>query len=229
MDLGRQDDEAAALSDFRAMQSVDLGDYFSFAIDSVRAINLDDASAIRYRIIASLAGRVFEKVTVDVGFGDPPALAPEILTGPDLFGFAGLESPFIPVISLEQHVAEKVHAYTRVYAGGRQSTRVKDLVDLLLIGTHGVLGADRLSLALHTTFDARLASVLPHSFPHPPSTWEREYARLAGDLGLEDNVWIAHRLAASMLDPILRDATTAGATWDPQSWTWRSALVSDGS
>ncbi|MBI2403732.1 MAG: hypothetical protein HYV20_13555 [Gemmatimonadetes bacterium] len=36
------------------------------------------------------------------------------------------------MIPLARHVAEKVHAYARTYGEGRASTRVKDLVDLVL-------------------------------------------------------------------------------------------------
>src|SRR5207253_7148053 len=37
--------------------------------------------------------------------------------------------------ALERHVAEKLHADARSYAAGRPSTRVKDLVDLVVMAT----------------------------------------------------------------------------------------------
>lgn len=36
----------------------------------------------------------------------------------------------VPALPIEQHIAEKVHAYTRRYGRGNSSTRVKDLIDL---------------------------------------------------------------------------------------------------
>jgi hypothetical protein len=88
--------------------------------------------AVRYDVDCQLAGRRFDAVTVDVGFVDPIEADPERLHGPDLLLFAGIAPAEVPAIPLSQHVAEKVHAYARVYgAEGLLSTRVKDLVDLV--------------------------------------------------------------------------------------------------
>jgi hypothetical protein len=57
-------------------------------------------------------GRRFEDVVIDIGFDDLIEHSPEIVRGPALLDFAGIEPIEIPVVSLEQHVAEKVHAYT---------------------------------------------------------------------------------------------------------------------
>lgn len=114
MDLGRTDDEQAATADFLAAQSVDLGDYFRFAV--VRTARLDEmteGAAVRYHITAELAGRPFEEVVVDVGFGDPAVPDPDVLRGPDLLAFADIPPAAVPALPLEQHVAEKLHAYSR--------------------------------------------------------------------------------------------------------------------
>src|SRR5262249_56064464 len=68
------------------------------------------------RCATTLAGRSFEVVTVDVGFSDPPVAHPERLRGPDLLSFAEIAPIEAPALPLKQHVAEKVHAYTRTYA-----------------------------------------------------------------------------------------------------------------
>jgi predicted nucleotidyltransferase component of viral defense system len=139
IDLGRMDDENAATADFVRAQATDLGDYFAFAIERTdRLDQLEEGAAVRYRVECQLAGRPFEVVTVDVAFGDSGAEAPDRLRGPDLLVFAGIDQVEVPAIPLAQHVAEKVHAYSRVYgADGRPSTRVKDLVDLVLIAHSG--------------------------------------------------------------------------------------------
>jgi predicted nucleotidyltransferase component of viral defense system len=126
MDLGRWDDERAAAEDFDAAVQVDLGDHFRFAV--VRTDKLDqllEGAAVRCHVSAYLAGRRFEELTVDVGFGDPQPVAPERLRGPDLLSFVEIAPIEVPALPLAPHVAEKVHAYTRSYAGGRASTRVR--------------------------------------------------------------------------------------------------------
>ena len=87
---------------------------------------------MRYHVTAGLAGRLFEDVTVDVGFADSVTDL-EMVRGPDLLSFADIPPAEVPALPLERHVAEKVHAYTRSYAGGRPSTRVKDLIDLVMM------------------------------------------------------------------------------------------------
>jgi len=115
---------------------LDLGDYFQFAIEKTDKLDaLLEGATVRYHVSASLAGRSFEEVTVDVGFGDPPGGGPERLRGPALLRFVEIEPSEVPAVRIEPHVAEKLPAYTSQYAGGRPSTRVKDLIALVLIAT----------------------------------------------------------------------------------------------
>lgn len=149
MDLVRRDDEAAATSDLIAAQTVDLDDFFTFDIEKVAAPGEAlEGVAVRYRARAELGGRRFEEVMVDIGFSDPLKWKPEPIRGPDLLAFADIETVKVPVLSLEQHIAEKVHAYTRTYGQGHKSSRAKDLVDLVLMKQLMVLDAARLRTAL---------------------------------------------------------------------------------
>ena len=98
---------------------------------------LDDAAdfrAIRFHVTAELAGRIFDQFVVDVGFADSFSWTPDTVETSDLLSFAGIERIRVPALPLPEHIAEKVHAYTRKYGPkGRESTRPKDLVDILLI------------------------------------------------------------------------------------------------
>lgn len=170
MDLGRWDDERAATDDLVAAEQVDLGDHFRFAVErTARLDQLLEGAAVRYHVSAYLAGRRFEELLVDVGFGDPLAVEPERLRGPDLLGFAEIEATAVPTLPLEPHVAEKVHAYTRGYAGGHPSTRTKDLLNLVLIPSLFPFDAGRLRSALRATSDARGTHPLPTALPPPRS------------------------------------------------------------
>lgn len=107
----------------------DAGDFFEFAIERTDELAGLDAEAHRFRITASLAGRVFETFPLDVGIRSIGPPDTELLYAGDLLLFAGIERVAVPVLPLELHVAEKLHAYTRDYGDGRSSSRVKDLVD----------------------------------------------------------------------------------------------------
>jgi hypothetical protein len=135
VDLVVTGDEASATADLLAAQAADLGDFFSFAIQRTGALErLVDGAAVRYHVVAELAGRTFDEFVLDVGFDPPAGIEPDRLQGPALLAFAGIEPVVVRALPLEFVVAEKVHAYSRA-CGDRTvaSTRVKDLVDLVLI------------------------------------------------------------------------------------------------
>ena len=218
MDLAREDDEEAATADFIAAQSVDLGDFFVFDIEKTRDLGEATGGAIRYRARAELAARLFEDVVIDVGFSGIRTGKPDLLRGPELLAFADIEPAVVPVLPLEQHVAEKVHAYTRSYGRGLASTRVKDLVDIVLIKSFATLDADRLAESLHRTFEVRGQQPVPEALPPPPREWGPAYRKLANEVGQSPEVAEGHAEAAALVDPVL--AGVARARWDPVRSAW---------
>ncbi len=221
MDVGRQDTAEASTRDLMAAAQLDLGDYLLFTVSVTDALaNLEDGAAVRYRVRAELAGRLFEQVVVDVGFDAPPAVV-ERVRGTSLLAFAGLTPIEVPTISLAYHVAEKVHAYNRQYGpGGRPSTRVKDLVDLALIATTSVLQYGAVRDALEWTFTRRSTHPLPLSLPAPPPTWAASYTKIAGEIGLDADMLAGQMLAATLLDPVFRGTGNRTATWHPETRSW---------
>jgi Nucleotidyl transferase AbiEii toxin, Type IV TA system len=175
---------------------------------------------VRYRVAAELAGRPFEQVIVDVGFGGPLPAAAETLRGPDLLTFADFAPLTIPVLPLEQHVAEKLHAYTRSYGEGRQNTRVKDLVDLVLIQASAAFEAERLWAALVATFAGRSSQPLPTAVPVPPANWGSAYRGLAGEVGLTPEPAAGYRSVALFLDAILTRSLEGHARWEAPAGVW---------
>lgn len=223
IDLAVSGDEAGATADLLAAQALDLGDFFSFAIERTGMLDgPEDDAAVRYHVIAELAGRTFDEFVLDVGFDPPPGVEPDRLQGPDLLAFAGIDPVVVPVLPLEFGIAEKVHAYTRPY-GDRMlaSTRVKDLVDLVLIAGEAALDARRLREALRATFDNRATHPLPARLPRPAADWRVAYGRMCRDIGLDPDLGVGHGLAASVVDPLLAGEIAAGR-WDPAARTWRT-------
>jgi hypothetical protein len=221
MDLGRQDSEEEATADFVAAQSLDLEDYFTFDIERTGKLDTMEGVATRYHVTAELAGRAFEDVTVDVGFGDALVGDPELVRGPELLRFAGIPPAQVPALPLEQHVADKVHAYTRSYAGGRPSTRPKDLIDLAMISSLFEFQAGRVGRALQAVFSARKTHPLPTSLPLPPSQWRLAYRRMAAEVGLDSDMSVGFERVNVFLDPILASAVPEHARWSPTLQTWR--------
>jgi hypothetical protein len=219
MDLVRSDAEESATADLIAAQSLDLGDFFVFAVEKSGGISEDEeGGSVRYRVRAELAGRIFEEVTVDIGFSDPLSWQPESVSGPDLLTFADIQPAEVPALPLEQHVAEKLHAYTRIYGQDHPSSRVKDLVDLVLVKRYLPLNADRLRVALLGTFEARRLQSVPARLLQPPKEWAVPYRRLAHDVGIDPDLSAGHADAAALLDPVL--GGLASGNWDPERGAW---------
>lgn len=173
IDLAGADDEQTTTADLIAAQTIDLHDHFSF--DVTRTPGLDRAEvfrAVRYSVTAELAGRRFEQFPVDVALSEQPTIPSERLPIPSLLDFADIQPIEMPVIALEQHIAEKVHAYTATYGPQQQqSTRIKDLIDILLIADLSTPHAEGLRDSLDVTFRNRARQPLPSAFPAPPPGW----------------------------------------------------------
>jgi Nucleotidyl transferase AbiEii toxin, Type IV TA system len=220
MDLGRADDEDAAIEDFAAAQELGLDDFFTFVVRRTDALDdTDDFRAIRFHVTAELAGRVFDQFVVDVGFVESISWTPDTIETSDLLSFAEIEPVRVPALPLPQHVAEKVHAYSRKYgASERESTRPKDLVDIVLIAASEPLDTASLRKALEVTFAEREQQPLPSSLPPPPASWTEPYRRLASEVEVEPDLDKAFALASEFLDPIL--ASHATGAWDPHRKSW---------
>ena len=164
----------------------DPSDGFVFRIGAPMA-DLDAApyGGARYPIEAQLDNRTFATFHLDVGVGDVVATPPEWLTGQDLLDFAGIPPAHAAALSREQQFAEKIHAYT-LPRGERTNTRVKDLVDLVLLLRLGLPNAETVRHALHATFTRRATHEIPLSLPSPPDAWRPTYDALAVECGLAD-------------------------------------------
>jgi hypothetical protein len=200
----------------------DLDDFFVFSLE--RADTEPDllTGSHRFRVTASLAGRPFESFVLDVGTRESTLAGEDLLATPDLLGFADIPPVTVPTLPLAAQAAEKLHAYTRTYEGGRPSTRTKDLVDLALIASMLPMDAAALHTEIDAVFARRRTHEPPATVPPPPTEWRIPYRRLALTVGLEPDLDTGHSRAAAMLDPVLRHDATVG-TWDPdlQAWTSR--------
>jgi hypothetical protein len=91
----------------------------------------------------------------------------ETLTFPSGLAFARYPSPVtVFAVDLAQHAAEKLQALTRPY-GDQVNTRVKDLVDLVVLAESGWIDRERLARRLRTVFTVRASHDMPGHLPVP--------------------------------------------------------------
>ena len=126
--------------------------------------------------------RVFARFHLDAGIGDVVMKPLRMVRLRDWLGFAGIPAPEIHLIPREQQVAEKLHAYT--LPRSTPNSRVKDLVDLILLIRSGELQEDRLREAVRLTFERRRTHPVPPDLPQPAEAWTTPFRELAKECGL---------------------------------------------
>jgi hypothetical protein len=134
--------------------SLDLGDWFLYTVGAPM-MDLDAApyGGARYPIECRIDGRTFSRFHLDVGIGDVLIPPLQKIQGQDWLGFAEISPAEMRLISKEQQAAEKLHAYTLPRSS--PNSRVKDLVDLLLLIRTGEVRQTQLTEAVRMTFDRR--------------------------------------------------------------------------
>ncbi len=162
-----------------------LEDFFLFSVpgEGEEILQEPGERAYRFTARASLADRPFEEFRVDVGAGLQLVAPIEEIPESDTLAFAGVVPGQFRAVSLAQHFAEKVHAFTRTWED-RENTRVKDLVDLTLMLEDKEPDPVSSRIALEEVFKRRGTHPLPNQIPDAPPSWAASFTATASDLGL---------------------------------------------
>ena len=131
---------------------------------------------------AWMDARIFARFHLDVGIADVVMQPLEAIRCRDWLEFAGVRSPLIRMIACEQQFAEKLHAYTLPRIA--PNSRVKDLIDLVLLIRLGNLREDRVMDAIRLTFEKRRTHPVPSEISPPPLEWEKQFRSLAEECRL---------------------------------------------
>lgn len=197
-----------------------LDDFFGFHVKSVfESTDHRTELTLSFQIRAEVAGRRFEDFALDVGSFPRKSDLLERIESRPLLAYAGIPQTMFPVISIEQHLAEKLHACTQIYSSGRQSTRVKDLVDIVLIARFSSPRADHLKNEIERTYLDRLNHPVPKLFPPAPDDWAAPYRALSTPTGLNVNFKAAQDIAMALFDPVLNGSRSVGS-WDAARQCW---------
>ena len=186
----------------QGVADVPLGDWFEYVIGpSVMDLTAAPYGGARYPVEARMDERIFARFHLDAGTGDVVMQPLDTIVCRDWLGFAGIESSKVQMIAREQQFAEKIHAYT--LPRNTSNSRVKDLLDLvLLIGSDG-LDKQRILDALRLTFERRGTHLLPTDFLPPPADWQIPFQALAEECGLSTDLSAAFAGVREFLDEVL--------------------------
>ena len=172
------------LEELQRAAEADVGDFFAFTVGAPTSrgrLAGPPLGGYRFGVEARLDGRRFDRFPLDVGQGDVTVRAPDRVRGQVDLTFAGLATPVFSVYPLEDHFAEKLHAYT---TPRENPSRVKDLVDMVLLIELGFGSTDLLRRSIAATFERYARHTLPTALPEPPPGWEETFAQLAAEVDL---------------------------------------------
>ena len=162
-------------------------------------------------------------VSVDLVSDQIECSATELIDPADRIAVSGIETVSYPLYPSERAVADKLCGIIERRIG-RPSSRVKDLVDIVLCATTESFDNQKLSLALRRELKARHLAV-PESFS-VPREWigvmEATFAKAAATTSLDDrlkNLAEAEGVAAELLSLPLAKSDADGV-WDAKALRW---------
>jgi hypothetical protein len=190
LDLLRWDAAGLTASDLQDLLDealdVDLADNCSFVVRLPRQVRAEDEMPSTWRVVVDVqvARSPFATATIDIVTrpGKPTDGLDAVTVRPVLGG-----EPFtVRCVDLTRQAAEKTHAYARIYAHERPSSRVKDLVDLALLVEQGLLEPAAFAREVKAVFGERGTAAPPPDLPNPPGDWRAPFASMAADIGLDE-------------------------------------------
>jgi hypothetical protein len=214
--------KSSLLERLRTAARADAGDWLSYEVrlgvkqPELLAEGLKYGGG-RFVIEPRLAGRLYgSRFGLDVVIDKSIEGATDTVAGTSLLTFLGLPQPMFRAVSIETHVAEKLHAYTLPRA--RPNSRVKDLPDLALLSTIRDVEAKHLRRAIEATYAHRSSHPIPAQLAQPPASWSTPYARMVRLDGLPwptlDDVFTSVR---EFVDPVL---SGHNGIWRQRHRTW---------
>ena len=159
----------------------DPGDFLKFTLG--RSSLANEGKAIRFGVRVGLAGKELGGFSLDVALDDPRLASPQKIQSDENLGIEGLTPATSWVLDLAQHFAEKLHALTFDWLE-RENTRVKDLVDLVLLVERANLKGQKVALAIRDIFQHRQTHPVPTQIDSQPANWTQQYVSLAHEAGL---------------------------------------------
>lgn len=190
IDLGLRDDVADAEElRGRLVEALAVGvdgDEFTLVTGPVKQLMEDDGGRLTWRVkvAAELAGKPFGAVQMDVSPRSHELDETDLVPLPNSLDFAGVVAPLVEIVDVNRHAAEKFHGMLRDY-GDRDNTRVRDLVDLVILIEHELLEPSALAAAVRLVWSERDGVSPPATLPSLPPSWLGRYERLVAEQNVE--------------------------------------------
>ena len=212
-----------SLKDLKRLASVDLHDFFSFTFESAKPIAQGDnqpyLDGYRVSFAARIGTKQLSSLHIDLVTHTGALHEVEVMEPNNRIPLSKeLETYPYRLYPITNQIADKVCAIVE-RVNGRDSTRIKDLVDLTTVIITQDCDADSLQKALHNECRKRRLP-FPLDF-HIPSSWKNtQFKRTATNAPAASyNLEEAERLATQFLS-ILDDGSRTAQRWDHHNLKW---------
>lgn len=210
-----------AIDALRRACVVNLDDWLTFEVQTPRALvnRQPNVDGIAINIATTLGVKALNPLKVDLVVGSLMTAEPEYRDTPPPHRIDGLDLDVpMRLYPASDHVADKVCATAELHRGNR-SSRVRDLVDIVVLARTTVFDRASLRAAIHGEWAHRDLPGAPVF--EPPPQWVKTYSRSAqnvSSLGAMRDFETASRFAQRFLSPVLgRDESAM--KWDTTGWS----------
>lgn len=211
-----------ALGEMRAIAATDLGDWCSFELTK-SSESMDDngySRLLKLRFATFVGDEEKDPVLIDLSLDCAATLPPDRVRPANRLEVEGLETCDYLVYPLPDQLADKLCAIMELQPGGRPSSRMKDLADVVAYAASERFDLGQLRRAVRSECAKRGMDV-PGGFA-APSEWRPRFGAFARSVGLPGafaSFEAASELAGRFFGPALGDEPEGG-TWDPGRLVW---------
>jgi hypothetical protein len=163
-----------------ALSDDPFNDRFVFEVSEPAALREDGGGHLTWRVPLAgfIAGKPFGAIKLDVSPRAHELQTTDLLPLPNSLDFAGIPTTEVEIVDVHRHAAEKFHAMTRDF-GDRENSRVRDLLDLVLLIENDLLNSGSVADAARAVWAERNGTEPPRPLPALPASWPARYAQLA--------------------------------------------------
>ena len=230
--LNRDADLDAAEGELIALAQHDLGDFFRFVHMKSHGQSVGDVQQYvqgRRVVFEVYIGSARQgRVSIDLVTGVEPTGAVQVQEPSGSLALPKLPSSAYRLFPLTDHLADKVCAIMSLYAGN-ESSREKDLVDLVIAAIAPAQGIYASELRDAITVEARRRQLGPMERLVIPQGWGKAYQRLTRETAAKERyatIGQARELMTLFIDPVLSGKTRGAWSSDRLSWgTMQDGLV----
>lgn len=211
----------SALAALDALVGRDMGDFLTFKLTKCEE-SLDEngySRLLKLRYATLMGHEEKDPILIDLSLDCATTLPPERIEPLNRVPVEGLEACTYLVYPLPDQLADKLCAIMEMQPGGYPSSRMKDLVDVVLYATSETFSLRELRQAIRSEC-AKRGMEAPCSFK-APEHWRDRFAafakgKLTADFASFD---AASEIASQFFDPALADSD-GDLAWNPKSYCW---------